>query len=447
MSDTGFSIKKVFAGASIYSLGEVLVKASGFFLIPIYTRVLTPADFGIVGYLQVILQIVTVVVGFGFNGAQTRYYYENKANIQNIGRFNFTINLIPIGFGLIVVLPLAILSSKYDWTIGSARIPFHPYLILTLGTVVLQVMANNAVAYYKAQQRFSITAVLQVFRFLLITGATLYLVLARDMGALGRVGGLFLGMAGFVLISFQGYAKNFVFKPSKSALIYAFSFGGPIVVHLLAANIHNALDRVILEKFVSIEELGIYTLGFTIGNAMAILVTAFNQAYQPSYFQLMSSSAEDKSEKTLKIFKIWLALITLIAVSGIVLGKPFISIFAGADFQRTIEIFPLIIISFFASSFYYFFSAPIFFFKKTVYLPLITGTSAVLNIILNFILIPIYGISGAAIATIISHVMQSVLAFFIGNRLYKVSWPLHWVVLSSMSVALAFIFTQLVSVS
>jgi O-antigen/teichoic acid export membrane protein len=142
-----FSLRKVFKGASIYGLGEVLVKASGFFLIPIYTRVLTPADYGIVGYLQVFLQIATVIVAFGAHGAQTRYYYENSADSEMMGRFAFTINLVPVAFALVVGLPIAVFGSMFGWTVGSAQIPFSPYMVLTLWTVVLQVLANNAVSW------------------------------------------------------------------------------------------------------------------------------------------------------------------------------------------------------------------------------------------------------------------------------------------------------------
>src|SRR5690554_1698855 len=88
-----YSVKKVLKGASMYSLGDVLVKASGFFLIPLYTRVLTPADYGIVGYLQVFSGFLVVVLGFGFYGAQTRYYYEHRDDELAIGRFMFTINI------------------------------------------------------------------------------------------------------------------------------------------------------------------------------------------------------------------------------------------------------------------------------------------------------------------------------------------------------------------
>jgi O-antigen/teichoic acid export membrane protein len=433
-------LRRVFKGASIYGLGEVLVKASGFFLIPIYTRVLTPADFGIVGYLQVFLQIATVIVAFGAHGAQTRYYYENSADVEMMGRFAFTINLVPVAFAVLIGLPVAILGSTLGWTLGAAQIPFSPYVVLTLWTVVLQVLANNAVAWYRARQQFAAAMVLQVTRFLSITGFTLLLILGFDLGALGRIGGLAAGMTLFVVLSFAGYTRHFVWRPSRDALRYAVAFGAPIVIHLLAGQVHNAIDRIILESYVSLDQLGIYTLAFTIGHTLNMFIIAFNQAYQPSYFQLMSSDREDKQQQVVKTFKAWLALMTVIATVGILLGGPFLRVFAGPRFAETVQVFPWMILAVFMGGFYFFFSAPIFYRKKTKYLPAITGASAVVNIGLNLVLIPIWGILGAAVATVASHIAQSGCTAVVGNRLYSTAWPWGWISLSALAVTTATVF-------
>lgn len=428
-----YSLRKVFKGASVYSIGEVLTKASGFFLIPLYTRILTPEDYGIVGYMQVFLHIATVVLAFGFHGAQTRYYYEHKNDDLAMGRFMFTINAVSILTGLLLFTPIVVIGWINKWQIGSS-IPFHPYITVTLATVLFQVMAQNITAYYRARQQFSRTVALNISRFLLVTLASIVLVVVFRMGAFGRVAGLFIGVSLFIITTYWLYAKNFIWKFSREALLYAVSFGAPIVIHLLMTNIHNAIDRIILERFVTLDNLGIYTLGFTIGSAMQIFVTAFNQAYQPSFYQLMSSQRNDIEYQVQKTFKLWLFLITIIAVVGIVLGEPFLRIFAGPRFAKTVDVFPYIILAFFLGSFYFFFSSPIFYFKKTKWLPLITGSSAVINISLNFFLIPTYGIIGAAIATAISHGWNSLISLFVAKKFFKINWPYKWILTASFIV-------------
>jgi len=438
------SLKKIFRGASIYSLGEVLVKASGFFLIPLYTRILSPTEYGIVGYLQVFMQVLVVIFGFGFNGSQTRFYFENINNIFKIGRFSFTINLFLLFIAIIIGIPISILGSYYDWKIGNSNISFNPYFLLIIWAVFSQIFSNNAVAFYRAKQNFIIASLLQLSRFIFINTFTVIFIIKYNMGALGQIAGILLGTLIFMIISFIGYSKIFIFKPSINYIKYSFSYGLPIVIHLLAGTIHNVIDRIILEKFVDLETVGIYTLGFTIGSALNIFIISFNQAYQPSYFKLMGSETVNKENSIIKIFKIWLRLITIISALGIIFGAPFLKIFAGKEFIETINIFPWIILAIYLGSFYYFFSSPIFYFKKTLFLPIITITSALINIVLNIILIPKLGMFGAAYSTIISHIVQSLLAYIIGNRLYKIIWPLKQILISSLIISCTVIIQSII---
>jgi O-antigen/teichoic acid export membrane protein len=423
----------------MYSLGDVLVKASGFFLIPLYTRVLTPADYGIVGYLQVFSGFLVVVLGFGFYGAQTRYYYEHRDDELAIGRFMFTINITTILAFVVLCVPVIVYGSIRGWAIGSENIPFHPFMSITLGTVLLSVLNKFVTSSYRMKQKFLGATLIHIFTFLLTTSFTILLVVYFSQGALGRIAGNALGSLFIFIPIYYLYARQFKPRFSKTALKYAVGFGFPIVIHLLVGTIHNSIDRLMLERYLPMSELGIYTLGASVAAVLQMFVTAFNQAYQPSYYELMESGGESRETHIVKTFKFWLVMLTLATCIGIVIGGPFLTIFAGSQFRDVSSIFPYLLLSVYAGSFYFFFSSPIFFYKKTHLLPLITGSSAVINILMNLLLIPLYGINGAAIATIISHVWISVISYVMGNRLFKIKWPLLFMIASIFLVILIFI--------
>ena len=138
-------------------------------------------------------------------------------------------------------------------------------------------------------------------------------------------------------------------------------------------------------------------------------------------------------------------MLTLATCIGIVIGGPFLTIFAGSQFRDVSSIFLYLLLSVYAGSFYYFFSSPIFFYKKTHLLPLITGSSAIINIVMNLLLIPKYGINGAAIATIISHIWISAISYVVGNRLFKIKWPLKSIFIAVMCVLVTFLGVLLFS--
>ncbi len=437
-----YSLRRVFKGASIFSMGEVLIKSSAFFLIPLYTRFLTPEDYGMVGYLQVFFQVGTVLLAFGFYGAQTLYFYENRNNKTELGEFFFSINIVPIAIGLLIFIPMSIMGFVFNWSFGLSGIPFHPLLNIVMWTVLFQVLAQNVISFYQSQQRYAITTLLQICLFFLVNGFTILLIVGFTWGVLGQVAGFFLGTLLFIFSTYWTYLRHFSWKISTKALRYAALFGAPVVINTLAAVIHNVIDRIILEGFVAMDDLGIYTLGFSIGSALNMFIMAFNQAYQPMFFQLMSSNRGDKEYQIIRTFKVWLIMMTAIAVIGILFGGPFLKIFVGPRFFATIHIFPWIILAVFLGSFYFFFSSAIFFFKKTKYLPFITGISAAINIGLNLLLIPRWGIIGSAKATVISHMIQSCLTLIVSDRLYRVHWPIGLIVFCIGLVGLAVFFAE-----
>jgi O-antigen/teichoic acid export membrane protein len=437
-----FSIKGTLKGASLYSFGAILVQASGLFLIPVFTKYLTPSDFGIVGYLQVFQQAALVIFALGFPGAQIRYLHENKIDKKEIGRFAFSINLLPLVIMVILLLPLTLFTANIDWVLGKQAIPVWPFLIITLWSAVFTVLADNAISFYRAQQRYGIATVLQLARFVFITGFSLYLIVNLQMGALGRVMGMLCGLVCFLIISYGFYASNFNFSFSKKAILYSVSYGAPIVVSQLSTTVHNLVDRLILGQMVSPDTLGIYTLSFMIGGTLQVLIIGFNQAYQPNYFTLMASNSKNKDEKIIRIFKIWLYLLTTFTSLGILIVPYFLRIFVSPEYYSAEVVIPWMFLSVFLGSFYYFFSAPIFYFKKTKWLPGVTFISAITNIALNLLLIPKYGILGAAVATGISHLVMSLMAFKLGNSIYHIDWPKREIGASLIIVSIILMIAQ-----
>lgn len=436
-----YSLRKVIKGASVYSLGDVLVNASGFFLIPLYTRVLTPSDYGIVSYLQVYSGVLTVLLGFGFHGAQTRYYYEYRDDSKSVGQFMFTTNVTTLVAFLVLCLPLIIIGALRGWVIGSESIPFHPYMSVTLFSVLLTVLFSYVTTSLRMKQNFFAATLINILSFLITTSFTIFFVAYLKKGAFGRIAGNALGVLVIIIPSYLIYSRQFICKFSKSALKYAIAFGFPIIIHNLMGTIHSSIDRIMLEHYLPISELGIYTLGTTVAGVLQMFIAAFNQAYQPSYYQLMESGHDTIEKHIVSTFKLWLGLLTLATCIGLLVGGPFLTFFAGPQFNEVGLIFPYLLLSFYAGGFYYFFSSPIFFFKKTHILPYITGSSAVINIGLNLLLIPRHGIIGAAVATIISHIWITLSSYWYGNRLFKIRWPIFLIVASIGAVAIVFWIT------
>ena len=431
------SIKRLLKGATIYSLSEIIVKSGSIILIPVLTRYLSPDEYGVISYLQVLINILTYVGALGFSGAQSRFYYENT-NKRDIGEFIFTINTIPVIIFILLGLPFSIFGILGNWSIGKNSIPFNPYIVVVIWISFLQIIADNIIAYFRIQQKYIFTSILQITKFIAIFVITLILVVVFKKNSLGRLLGILLGTVVFVIIFSFSYFKNAHKTFSFKALKYATSYGFPVVIHRLSTVAHNAIDRIVLDFFVDLRVIGYYSLGFTVGGILNIFVMAFNQAFQPYYFKLLKENKSDGDDNIIKIFKIWLSIITILSMVGILISKQFIIFFAGRMFFEASYLVPWFLLSSYFGSFYYFFSSPLFYFKQTKLLPVITGSSALVNILLNILLIPFFGIKGAVLATIVSHILQSLFAYVIGNKYKKINWPKKNIIVSICLVLICF---------
>jgi len=95
-----YSFRSIVKGTTIYTAGQLLIKASGFILIPIYTRFLTTDDYGVIGIVSVVVAIMTAALSLGTRQAQTRFYYDHHDDKLRVGRLLFSINVLLMAVAL-----------------------------------------------------------------------------------------------------------------------------------------------------------------------------------------------------------------------------------------------------------------------------------------------------------------------------------------------------------
>lgn len=432
-----YSLRRVFGGAGIYTVGEALSKSVGLFLIPLYTRVLTQAEYGIVGYLEAVLRLLAAIAGLGLLGAQSVHYWDHVRDDRAVGRLLSTMNLTHVATGciLIMVAVALVLIGLFDGP--SSSVLHAPFVLLTVATALLRNLGDNVLGWYRTTKQYVVASVLHGVRFLTLVVYLVVGILLMQRGVYGYAIGTTAAAATFAAIFYPAYLRYFRWPPSWADFRYGVGFGAPIVVHLVALQVHSALDRVILERFVSLELLGLYTLSATMASGLNVLIVAFNNAFQPSYFSLMASDSPSVN-KIVATFKVWLLLLTVLAVIALLVSKVVVVAIAGDHFLGSVTSLRILFLAVYLGAFYYFFMSPLFFFKRTRLVPIVTVSSSIANIGLNFLLIPHIGIVGAAAATALSQFVQSTVAFVLGRKVQPVGWPIGAILLGLAVVGTAF---------
>jgi O-antigen/teichoic acid export membrane protein len=158
----------------------------------------------------------------------------------------------------------------------------------------------------------------------------------------------------------------------------------------------------------------------------------------------MSDREARKEFEIKRFFSIWLISIGAVCLIGILLSKELVVFLIPVSYHEAHSIIPIIIFGYFVNGLYYFAVQPIFYFNKTIYLPFLTFASASVNIIVNMILIPLYGIYGAAYATVISFIFQAVLVYIISKKLFDPEYEHIKIIASIGYVLLILVFMNII---
>lgn len=406
----------------IYALFSLLQKGFAFFLIPIYTAHLTISEYGILGIVMAAIPFFVLIAGLAIRGSTAFFYYEykerDKEYLKNIWGTSFiTIILFSVVFScLLWLIKDFVLAYFLD------NIPFYPYLFLALISVSTQPLYYYYQSILKAKQQARAASVIDFIYFVSIVALTIFFILYLDYKADGAL--LALAITNFLFFVFslvKIYKEvNLCFDPNllKRTLKYSL----PIIPHNLASWAMNLSDRLILNSLTTLSVVGLFDIGSQLGKLINIITLGVNSAYSPWFFQQLKESKSNKNpiaEVTHSIVLFYIVISTCISW----LAPEILRLIASEAYYSAWKVVPFIAIAFAINGFYYTFSN-VFFIEKTKFLPLISGIGAIINIGLNFVLIPVYGMLGSGIACLLSKIIFTFIAYFFSQRLLLIPYNL-----------------------
>ena len=430
-------MNKLVKNTTIYSLGQILPNAAGFILLPIYTKYLTPADYGIVSSMAVLQTILAIFFTLCLERSVVRLYWDYKTENDKKDFFGtITISIAVISSFILVLL---FLFNNYVGLIYKS-INFYPFYVYAILSSFIGVFSLIPKKYLMLKEKAGSFIILSLLQFLLSAGFTLWFIIARDEGAAGylkaRLLAVIILLPIFAIISIK--ICNFKFK--YHIFKNAFSFSLPIVPAIMTGWILNLSDRIFIERYFSLADVGIYSLGYKIAGLVILFTGAFGLAYDPVFFKLANSDNQKIAQK--KIFKynhIYLIIIILICFIVSFFSKEVVTVLLNKKFISVYYFIPLI-------SFSYLFSSAggitsKFFqqskkMKANMYISIL---AAVMNVILNFLLIPHFGAYGAAYATIISIGIPWFISYYYTKK-HCYFTPINWRQIIPITIVFVSIF-------
>jgi O-antigen/teichoic acid export membrane protein len=396
----------------------VAIQIVNFLLLRVYVEYLSKTDYGIIALLAAIEAPTKLLFRWGVDGAFMRFWYDcdDVAERQRLAStlffFLFAANGILLAIsvaaapfvserllgasGYTVALQLLLLNT---FAIGFTFIPFH----------VLR-MQNRPGEFSALTLARSVSTLL--LRLVLIVG--------MGYGVMGIVIADIVVTAGMMLLLLRWFAPLVRPMFSKAVLRKCLSFGLPRVPHGLALQIMGVADRFILERFRSLAEVGVYSIGVSFGMIPKIALGAFEYAWAPFYYA--TSKEPDARRVFTRVTTYGVAALGLMTAGLSAIARDLLDVITNGEFVSAAPVVAWTAIGVFFYGVYLLTSIGLNITSQTRYYPVSTAVGAAVNVMLNLVLIPGYGMIGAAWANGAAYAIQSAIAFRFSQRFYPIPY-------------------------
>ena len=393
------SKKKVFQNSVLYIFSSLLVKSIGFLLLPIYTYYLTPEDYGITNMIASFTS-ATFIVAFSLYSAVIRFDVDYKDDREKLKRFFGTI-ITFVFISSLIFFFIALLLRDVVINLFFKGISFFPFVFISFSSLIfisLHTIHQNILKGMQKGKKLTITNL--IFFFFQVT-LTLILIGVLKLGALGvLLSSLIINVLYFFFLFFDLYKNDLIkigidFPLLKESLKYSI----PILPHNLSTNIAQFASRVFINKNDSLANVGLYSVSNQFGSIIDIIQSSVNQAFQPWFFENMKNDKNLNKIGIISLSSFLLIIYTIIYMAIGLFSQEVILLITPSSYALAWTVIPILVVGFSAKSIYYFYVNILFYYKSAVRLLFTaTITGSIVDIIIAYLLVPKYGMYGAALA-------------------------------------------------
>lgn len=406
----------------IYGIGGVAARGIGFFLLPVYTRVFSPSEYGTIEMLIVLNGFLGAVLVMGMDSAQSFYFFEQKEHGKEAqSQLISAILQWRLIFGTIFVAIAMICTPLLNSWFFKGTLDWRHFAIAFSGALFTQIMTQSAEVFrllYRPWLYIGIT----LGNTLTSAAIVIALVILFDYGVLGY----FVGFAvGAMIVALAGWwgARDYLDLGSwhKEWWPKLIRFGAPLVPAGFAMYVMNTADRWFISHYQGDDALGLYAVGAKFVMLISVAVTTFRQALWPVAMDVMHTDEGPAFFRKMAQFYLGAGCVGVILLTAA--SQMLVELFTATDFHMA---YPVLGVLAWYAIFYGLFlivGAGIWKSQRTWWT---TGTmmvASIVNIGLDFYLVPVFGTIGAAAATSISFFLWNLMALIASERLWHVGYP------------------------
>ncbi|WP_084274468.1 oligosaccharide flippase family protein [Crocinitomix catalasitica] len=405
----------------LYTIANLLTKGVSLLLIPFYSEYFTQAEYGILAMLGIFGALGAAIFSFQIYQGVGRYISEKGVTLQEqqrIGSTGFWFTLLT--YSIFLIIGFTLKDQVIKFLSEEETIKTSTYILSLLAIFVYGLFNALGVQlkFLRQTKAYSLTMFLQA---ILNIALILFLALVMDM----RIDSVYMAsliITPLIMLLQLYYLRDYIILYiGRIELKKLVAFSTPMIPAALAYLILNFTDRVFIKEMTySLAEVGIYDMAFKFSSILSIVIMSFQSALAPIIFE---KHAEDDTQNQLgRIFRLFIAVGTMGTLLLAFFSYETLYIFTQPNYYSASILMPIFYLSVIISGIGLF-SPGLHIMNKTKYYPFIVIFAGIVNIILNYLLIPIFGLLGAAIATLISVLVNNIILFIVSQKLYPLPFP------------------------
>ena len=401
--------RKLFSNTAIFAASNVLSKLILSLLLPLYTRVLTSSEYGTTELVTTITQLIIPICSLAIQDSIFRFSMDKDRHPSDVLRSSGKVVLIACILLGIVSSVLLFYEPVHDWVL---------YLwIISVVTMVRSIMS----LYIKAIDKTLIFSIDNVIYNLSLALLNVFLLTFCHL----KVEGYFIALilANIISIIYLGISGDFLSqinsgKNDRNLLKDMIGYSSPLILNSISWGITHLVDKVMLTNHIGTSATGIYSAASKIPSLLSLVTGVFTQAWTLSAI----SDYQQEKDKTfyMNIFNLTHLGLLFAALIIFILNNSFLAFVLGKDFSEAVDYVPVLLVGTVFLTYSNFFSPIYSAMKMSKQIMVSSFIGMIINVLLNVILIPYYGIMGACLATSISYVFIGVFRIIDCNRLFPI---------------------------
>jgi O-antigen/teichoic acid export membrane protein len=433
MTDSAESkVKKFFVDSVIYGLGNVLNHFILFVLLYFYVRILSRSDLGVVDLVTVSFALISEFIITGAGYATFVFYYREK-NGENKRSLLFTSLVTQLSISILAssglflrskaISQLILKSDDYSLIIAIASLTIPFTVITTFAQKYFQIMGKRYKFTLFINSNTLLTIILNII-----------LVIIFKIGIKGIFLSLLISNALFSLIGLYLIHKAFTFRFSTDFCIKIIKASTPMLFGTAGAWIASYIDRIFIVNMLSLDDNGLYAVAFRFVVPITFLMQALSQAQ--SYFFLSQQFEKESRQHFANVFGYTYALITSVALVIALFSRELLQLITTPEYYSAVNIIGLLLLATIFYAGYNYVSCALELALKFKYISFIMVIASGLNCLLNYLLLPIVGVIGAAIATLATNFLIFFMSYVFSQKFYPIPYKTKDIFLSTFAFIL-----------